>query len=98
MIKECIESKCGFKVHTAYIAEVKRDLGLTMYDAPRVCLKIAFRQMCVTICGKFDSNEGGIAGYVDRMRDKFPAKWGVQMAGMNFQTHSNAVEELKQPR
>ena len=24
----------GFKVHTAYIAEVKRDLGLPMYDAP----------------------------------------------------------------
>ena len=24
----------GFKVHTAYIAEVKRELGLTMYDAP----------------------------------------------------------------
>ena len=23
-----------FKVHTAYIAEVKRDLGLPMYDAP----------------------------------------------------------------
>lgn len=27
MIKEYIEAKCGFKVHTAYIAEVKRDLG-----------------------------------------------------------------------
>lgn len=33
MIKEYIEAKCGFKVHTAYIAEVKRDLG-SMYDAP----------------------------------------------------------------
>ena len=28
MIKEYIEAKYGFKVHTAYIAEVKRDLGL----------------------------------------------------------------------
>ena len=28
-----IEAKYGFKVHTAYIAEVKRDLGLPMYDA-----------------------------------------------------------------
>ena len=36
MIKEYIEEKYGFKVHTAYIAEVKRELGLPMYDAPNV--------------------------------------------------------------
>ena len=29
-----IENKYNFKVHTAYIAEVKRSLGLPMYDAP----------------------------------------------------------------
>lgn len=34
MIQEYVESKYGFKVHTAYIAEVKRDLGLPMFDAP----------------------------------------------------------------
>ena len=34
MIKEYIETKYGFKVHTAYIAEVKRELGLPMYGAP----------------------------------------------------------------
>lgn len=34
MIKEYILDKYGFKVHTAYIAEVKRSLGLPMYDAP----------------------------------------------------------------
>ena len=34
MVKEYIEVKYGFKVHTAYIAEVKRDLGLPRYDAP----------------------------------------------------------------
>ncbi|MDU7029365.1 23S rRNA (uracil(1939)-C(5))-methyltransferase RlmD [Robinsoniella peoriensis] len=34
MIKEYIEEKYGFKVHTSYIAEVKRSLGLPMYDAP----------------------------------------------------------------
>ena len=28
MIKEYIEAKYGFKVHTAYIAEIKRSLGL----------------------------------------------------------------------
>ena len=33
-IQSYIEEKYGFKVHTAYIAEVKRDLGLPMYDAP----------------------------------------------------------------
>ena len=34
MIKEYIEAKYGYKIHTAYIAEVKRSLGLPMYDAP----------------------------------------------------------------
>ena len=34
MIQQYIEEHYGFKVHTAYIAEVKRSLGLPMYDAP----------------------------------------------------------------
>lgn len=34
MIQEYVEKKYGFKVHTAYISEVKRALGLTTYDAP----------------------------------------------------------------
>ena len=34
MIKEYIEAKYGFKVHTAYIAGAKRNLGFPMYDAP----------------------------------------------------------------
>ena len=42
--------------------------------------------MCVTICGRLDPNEGGVVGYVDRMRAKYTAKWGVYLAGMNFQT------------
>lgn len=33
MIQEYIESKYGFKVHTANIAEVKRSYGLPMYGA-----------------------------------------------------------------
>lgn len=33
-IKEYIAEKYRFQVHTAYIAEVKRSLGLPMYDAP----------------------------------------------------------------
>lgn len=40
MIQEYVEKKYGFKVHTAYIAEVKRSLGLTMYDAPNVVEKL----------------------------------------------------------
>ena len=52
----------------------------------RVCLKIAFRQLCVPLCGRFGPDEGGVAGYVDRIGTKYAAKWGVQMAGMNFQT------------
>ena len=34
MIQEYVEKNYGFKVHTAYIAEEKRSLGLTMNDAP----------------------------------------------------------------
>lgn len=34
IIKEYIEVKYGFKIHTTYIAEVKRNLDLPMYDAP----------------------------------------------------------------
>ncbi len=33
-IQKWVEENYGLKVHTAYIAEVKRDLGLPMYDAP----------------------------------------------------------------
>ena len=29
-----MEKNYGFKVHTVYIAEVKRNEGLPMYDAP----------------------------------------------------------------
>lgn len=36
MIKEYKKVKYGFKVYTAYITEVKRKLGLPMYDAPNV--------------------------------------------------------------
>ena len=34
IIQEYVEKKYGFKVHTAYIAEVKRSLGLIKYDVP----------------------------------------------------------------
>ena len=34
MIQSYVEEKYRFKVHTAYIAEVKRSFALSMYDAP----------------------------------------------------------------
>ncbi len=40
MIQNYIEETYGFKVHTAYIAEVKRELGLPMYDAPNAVEKL----------------------------------------------------------
>ena len=52
-------------------------------------MKIAFRQLCVTLCGRFGPNERGVVGYVKRIRAKYAAKWGVQMAEMNFQTGSS---------
>ena len=55
----------------------------------RACLKKAFCKMCVTVCGRFCLNEGGVAGYVNRMKVKYAAKWGVQIAGMIFQTRSS---------
>ena len=42
--------------------------------------------MCVTFCERFVPNEGGVAGYVDRIWCKDLAKWGIQMVGMNSVT------------
>ena len=50
----------------------------------RACLKKAFCKMCVTICGRFCPDEGVVAGYDNRIRAKYTAKWGVQIAGMLF--------------
>ena len=36
------------------------------------------------------SDEGAVAGYGNRIRAKYTAKWGVQIAGMIFQVRSNA--------
>ncbi|MEF2747826.1 MULTISPECIES: DUF6783 domain-containing protein [Blautia] len=34
-------------------------------------------------------DEGAVAGYGNRIRVKYTAKWGVQIAGMIFQTGSS---------
>ena len=54
-------------------------------------MKKAFCKMCVTICGRFCPDEGAVAGYGNRIRAKYTAKWGVQIAGMIFQTGSKPV-------
>ncbi|WP_334300742.1 MULTISPECIES: DUF6783 domain-containing protein [unclassified Blautia] len=46
--------------------------------------------MCVTICGRFCSDEGVVAGYDNRIRTKYTAKWGVQITGMIFQTRARS--------
>ena len=56
----------------------------------RACLKKAFRELRVPVCGRFYPNEGGVAGYGNRMRAKYTAKWGLQIAEMIFQTRSSA--------
>ena len=55
----------------------------------RACLKKAFRELRVPVCGRFYPNEGGVAGYGNRMRAKYTAKWGLQIAEMIFQTRSS---------
>ena len=49
--------------------------------------------MCVTICGRFRPDEGAVAGYGNRIRVKYTAKWGVQIAGMIFQTRSKTIQD-----
>ena len=45
-----------------------------------------FRALRVSVCGRFYPNEGGVAGYGNRMRVKYTAKRGLQIADMIFQT------------
>ena len=45
--------------------------------------------MCVTVCGKFVLDKGVVASYDNRIWDNFPAKWGVQIAGMIFGARSS---------
>ena len=44
--------------------------------------------MFVTICGRLCPYESDVAGCGNRIWAKSPANWGVQIAGMIFQTRS----------
>jgi GTP-binding protein EngB required for normal cell division len=43
----------------------------------------------VPVRGRFYPNKGGVAGYGNRMRVKYTAKWSLQIAEMIFQTRSS---------
>ena len=42
---------------------------------------------------QFCPDEGVVVGYGNRIRAKYTAKWGVQIAGMIFQTRSRIKQE-----
>ena len=71
--------------HSRYV----RRVNLHSLSYARACLKKAFRKLRVPVCGRFFPNEGGVAGYGNRMRVKYTAKWGLQIAEMIFQTRSS---------
>ncbi|MFQ7674834.1 MAG: DUF6783 domain-containing protein [Ruminococcus sp.] len=48
-----------------------------MHRCCRACSKRAFCKRCVTICGRFCSDEGTAVGCGNRIRAKSPANWGV---------------------
>ena len=73
-----------------------RMLYIHLWGIARACLKNAFCKMCITICGRFYLNEGGVAGYVNQMKSKYTINWGVQIAGMIFQTRSNFIQNSQQ--
>ena len=58
----------------------------------------AFRELRVPVCGRFCSNEGGVAGYGNRMRVKYTAKWDLQIAEMIFQTRSRQMMSEQQKK
>ena len=56
-----------------------------------IYLKNAFKKIYVTSCRRFRLNEGGVATYDTQMKAEYTVNffWGMQIAGMIFQTRSN---------
>ncbi|MEF2751034.1 MULTISPECIES: DUF6783 domain-containing protein [Clostridia] len=44
--------------------------------------------ICITICGRFRSDEGALAGYGNRIRVKYTANCDAHLAESLFQTRS----------
>ena len=60
-----------------HIINIQNDCWIIKMISPqsfyiRVCLKIAFRQLCVPLCRRFGPNEGGIAGMNFQTRPGVP--------------------------
>ena len=68
-----------------------------MFATARACLKKTFRELRVPVCGRFYPTEGGVAGYGNRMRVKYIAKWGLQISEMIFQTRSKTQKSTSGP-
>ena len=65
--------------------------GLVTQERILSLIHISFRELRVPVCERFYPNKGGVAGYGNRMRVKYTAKWGLQIAEMIFQTRSNVL-------
>ena len=57
----------------------------------RACLKTHSRHLQAPICGRYVPYKGGVAGYGNRIWGRYTAKWGIQIAGMGFQTPSRGT-------
>ena len=60
-----------------------------------MCLKMLYARCASQFVEDFVSDEGVIAGYDNRIRTKYTAKWGVQIAGMIFQTRSSVFAQVR---
>ena len=56
------------------------------YNIQKKCVQV-MGNLC-SFCGKFFPDKNLAAGCFNQIRDKSPAKWGVQIAGMIFVAHS----------
>lgn len=48
MIQKYVKKRYGFKVHTVFIAEIKRSLGLAMYDVPNAVEELKHPRKCLS--------------------------------------------------
>ena len=86
----------GNRIRVKYTAKWGVQIaGMIFQTRSRACLKKAFCKMFVTICGRFRSDEGAVAGYGNRIQVKSPAKWSVQITKMIFQTRSKYSVKYK---
>ena len=59
-------------------------VGTEFYGSARACLKKAFRELRVSVCGRFYPNEGGVTGYGQPNEGKIYRKVGLADCGNDF--------------